>query len=69
MGDSGTEGRREFPLQLALAVLAPIIVNISFFHFTLDPSGIVLAVVVIVLWTAVAKDSQEAFKPLLQMKS
>jgi putative oxidoreductase len=58
-----------FFVPLALAVLAPIIVNIAFFHFVLDPSGIVPAVVLIVLWAAVVKGSQEAFKPLLQMKS
>jgi len=39
---------------LALAVLAPILVNIFFFHLLMAPAGLPLAIVVIVLWIIVA---------------
>src|SRR4029077_13687113 len=39
---------------LALVLLAPVIVNIFFFHTLLAPSGLPLAIVVVVLWVIVA---------------
>ena len=39
---------------LALVVLGPIIVNIFFFHLLMAPSGLPLAILVIILWTIVA---------------
>jgi putative oxidoreductase len=39
---------------LALVVLGPIIVNIFFFHLLMAPSGLPLAILVVILWTIVA---------------
>jgi putative oxidoreductase len=39
---------------LALVLLAPVIVNIFFFHTLMAPSGIPLAIVVVILWTILA---------------
>ncbi len=35
---------------LALVLLGPVIVNIFFFHLLMAPSGLPLAIVVIILW-------------------
>jgi uncharacterized membrane protein YphA (DoxX/SURF4 family) len=39
---------------LALVILGPVIVNIFFFHLFMAPSGLPLAIVVVILWTIVA---------------
>jgi putative oxidoreductase len=39
---------------LALVLLAPVIVNIFFFHLLMAPAGLPLAIVVVVLWLIVA---------------
>jgi len=39
---------------LGLVLLGPVIVNIFFFHALMAPSGLPLAVVVVVLWLIVA---------------
>jgi putative oxidoreductase len=39
---------------LAIVLLGPVIVNILFFHALMDPSGLGLAAVVVVLWAIVA---------------
>jgi putative oxidoreductase len=51
---------------LALALLAPIIVNILLFHTLMDPSGLGLAIVVTVLWIVVFLSVRAAFAGLLQ---
>lgn len=51
---------------VALAILAPIIFNILFFHFLMAPSGLPLAVVVTVLWILVFVSVRSAFAGLLQ---
>src|ERR1700755_2789446 len=38
---------------LAVAILAPIIVNILAFHVLMDPSGLPVALFVAILWTAI----------------
>jgi putative oxidoreductase len=53
---------------LALLVLAPIVVNISFYHVSLDPAGIPASVVLLGLWGANAFFSREAFGQLFQAK-
>jgi putative oxidoreductase len=50
----------------ALAILAPIIFNILFFHFFMAPSGVPLALVVTVLWILVFLSVRSAFAGLLQ---
>jgi hypothetical protein len=51
---------------LALVFLGPIIVNIFFFHALMAPSGLPLALIVIVLWALVAFSVRMAFVGLFQ---
>ncbi|HEY4181572.1 MAG TPA: hypothetical protein VGM90_32215 [Kofleriaceae bacterium] len=52
---------------LALALLAPIIVGIVFFHTMLAPAGIGLALFILVLELVAAWSYRGAFKPMLQL--
>ena len=54
---------------LALAVIAPIIVNIVLFHVFLWPSGLGLAVLVLVLEGYLAWTYRKAFRPMLAMRA
>jgi hypothetical protein len=51
---------------LALAGLAPVIVNILCFHAFMAPSGLPLALFVAVLWALALVDVKPAFAALLQ---
>ena len=51
---------------LALAVLAPVIVNILCFHALMAPSGLPLALFVAVLWALIFVDVRPAFTGLFQ---
>lgn len=53
---------------LALTILAPIIVNILNYHFTMDPNGVVPGVVAAVLWFVVFFPIRSSFSALLQSK-
>ena len=53
---------------LALALLAPIIVGITYYHAALDPAGIVPALVFTVLEIALAWFYRDAFLPMLRAK-
>jgi putative oxidoreductase len=53
---------------LALALLAPVIVNILTFHVLMAPSGLPMALVVAVLWVAVFVDVRTAFAGLFQSR-
>jgi len=53
---------------LAVAVLAPVIVNILVFHATMAPSGLPLALFVAVLWTAIFIEVRPAFSGLFQSR-
>src|SRR5207253_7586407 len=53
---------------LALAVLAPVIVNILSFHALMAPSGLPLAIVVAVLWVLTFVDVRSAFAGLFQSR-
>ena len=53
---------------LALALLAPIIVNVLLVHTLMAPSGLPLAVVVTVLWIVVYLSVRSAFTGLLQQR-
>ena len=52
----------------AVAVLAPVIVNILTFHALMDPSGLPLAVVVAVLWALIFVSVRPAFTGLFQSR-
>jgi len=49
---------------LGLAILAPVIVNIFFFHLHLDPSGLPLALIVVILELFMAWSYRDKFAPL-----
>ncbi len=51
---------------LALAMLAPVIVNILTFHILMAPSGLPPALLVTVLWVLVFVDVKSAFAGLFQ---
>ena len=51
---------------LALAMLAPVIVNILTFHALMAPSGLPLALFVAVLWAVIFVDTRPAFAALFQ---
>ncbi len=53
---------------LALAILAPVIVNILSFHALMAPSGLPLALLVTVLWALVFVYVRSAFAPLFQAR-
>lgn len=54
---------------LALACLAPIIVNILLFHSLMDPGGIGAGVFVTILWILVFLSVRSAFDGLFQARS
>jgi putative oxidoreductase len=54
---------------LALTLLAPIIVNILFFHAFLLPAGLALPAVVVVLELYLAWSYRDAFRPLLNPRA
>ena len=53
---------------LAVAVLAPVIVNILSFHALMAPSGLPLALFVAVLWAVIFVDVRPAFAGLFQAR-
>ena len=53
---------------LAVAILAPVIVNILFFHALMAPSGLPLALFVAVLWAVIFVDVRPAFSGLFQSR-
>src|SRR6267378_659867 len=53
---------------LALALLAPVIVNILSFHALMAPSGLPLALIVTVLWALIFADVRPAFAGLFQSR-
>jgi hypothetical protein len=54
---------------LALALIAPVVVNIVAFHIFLAPSGLPLALVVLVLEVYLAWAYRNAFRPMLAMRA
>src|SRR5260221_11845030 len=53
---------------LAVAVLAPVIVNILCFHALMAPSGLPLALFVAILWALIFVDVRSAFAGLFQTR-
>jgi putative oxidoreductase len=56
-------------IPLALAILAPILVNIVTFHASMAPSGLPLALFVAVLWALIFVDVRPAFAGLFQPRA
>src|ERR1700740_120885 len=54
---------------LAVAGLAPVIVNILFFHALMAPTGLPLALFVALLWAVIFVDVRPAFAGLFQSRS
>jgi hypothetical protein len=54
---------------LALALLAPILVNIIAFHAFLAPSGLALPLVLLGLELYLARSYRDAFAPMLQARN
>ena len=50
---------------LALALLAPVVVNIVFFHLFLAPSGLAVPIVVLLLEIFLAWTYRAAYRPML----
>ncbi len=57
-----------FFVPLALVALAPIIVNITFYHASLDPSGLGVSVVLIGLWAGNVVLRRADFASLLRAR-
>src|SRR3989440_9221637 len=53
---------------LAVAMLAPVIVNLLAFHALMAPSGLLLALFVAVLWGAIFIDARPGFSGLFQSR-
>ncbi len=53
---------------LALALIAPVVVNIVAFHAFLAPSGLALAAVVLTLELYLAWSHRDAYRPMLKMR-
>ncbi|ANZ36726.1 hypothetical protein BBK82_12255 [Lentzea guizhouensis] len=53
---------------LALALLAPVVVNIFLFHVFLEPSGMVVAVLVVAAEIGLAWAYRDKFRPMLQAR-
>jgi putative oxidoreductase len=54
---------------LALAVLAPIVVNILLYHVLMNPAGLPPAIVASILWILVAQNVRVAFAGLFQLRT
>ena len=53
---------------LAVAMLAPVIVNILVFHVLMAPSGLPMALFVAILWAVIFVDVRSAFAGLFQSR-
>jgi hypothetical protein len=53
---------------LAVAILAPVIVNILSFHVLMAPSGLPLALFVAILWAVILADVRPAFTAVFQAR-
>ncbi len=55
-------------IPLALTILAPVVINILNYHFTMDPSGVVPGLAAAVLWFLVFVPTRSSFAALLLSK-
>ncbi len=58
-----------FLVPLALTLLAPIIVNILLFHAFLDPAGIAVGIVLVVLEVFLAWAYRDSFRGVLELRA
>ena len=56
-------------IPLALTILAPVVINILNYHFTMDPSGVVPGLVAAVFWFLVFIPIRSSFSALLLPRS
>lgn len=54
---------------LALVILGPVIVNIISYHVFLNPSGIALAIVVVILWLIVFYGHRQHFSGIFVQRT
>lgn len=54
---------------LALTLLGPVVVNILFFHLLMEPKGLPLAIVVVILWAIAAFRHRENFAGIFVQKA
>jgi len=54
---------------LALVLLGPVIVNIFFYHLLMDRSGLIVAIVVIILWCVVAFRHRQYFSGIFVQRA
>jgi putative oxidoreductase len=54
---------------LALVLLGPVIVNIFLFHLLMERSGLVLAIVVVILWGIVAFRHRQNFSGIFVQRT
>jgi len=54
---------------LALALLAPILVGITAFHVVLQPTGLPIPIVLVLLELVLAWSYRDAFAPMLRIRS
>jgi putative oxidoreductase len=54
---------------LALVLLGPVIVNIFFYHLLMDRSGLIIAIVVIILWGLIAFRHRQYFSGLFVQRA
>ena len=54
---------------LALVLLGPVIVNIFFYHLLMDRSGLIIAIVVVILWGLVALRHRQYFSGLFVQRA
>ena len=54
---------------LALVILGPVIVNIFFFHLLMDPSGLLRAIGVVMLWGIVAAGHWQYFSGIFRQRT
>ena len=54
---------------LALVLLGPVIVNIILYHVFLNPTGIALAIVVVILWLIVFYSYRQAFSGIFVQRA
>ena len=54
---------------LALVLLGPVIVNIFFYHLLMDRSGLIIAIVVIILWALIAVRHRQYFSGLFVQRA
>jgi putative oxidoreductase len=54
---------------LALVLLGPVIVNILLYHFLMNPSGMLLAIVVTILWAIVFLSHRQYFSGIFVQRA